>query len=72
MILRKCRLVLAYLHLFVRQVAQEQGNSCHRIPPVVALRIDDSSVAFPSNQGADFVHLRGHINFSHCGGVVSA
>ena len=71
-VLRKAGPVLADFHALVSHVAEEQGDSDHGVPAVVARRIDYPSVAFASDERSDLVHLRGDVHLSHRCGVPGA
>ena len=57
---------------FMRQLAEEEGDSDHGVAAVVGGRVDDASVALAADQRAHLVHLGRDIDLPHCGREVLA
>ena len=64
-VLRVGLLKLAHLHLLMGKITQEQGNTNHGVTAGVDGGIDDASVAFSADKGANLVHEGGDIHFTH-------
>ena len=47
-------------------MAQEESNADQRVASVVALGVNDTTVAFAANNGVHAFHLRYHVHFSYC------
>ena len=47
------------------KVTQEQGNAYHGVTAGVNGGIDDASVAFSADKGANLVHEGGHIDLTY-------
>ena len=61
---------LAHLHALLSQRREEQGDSHEGITTIVALGVDNATIAFTANHGAHLFHLRGHVHLAHGGSRV--
>ena len=68
-IVREAGTEFAHLAAFVSQTAQEEGDTNEGITTIMALWIDDSTIAFTTDDCVNILHLGSniHLAYSSCG-----
>ena len=56
---------LAHLATLMCQTAQEQGDTYQGITTIVALWIDDSTIALATDDSMNILHLGGHVDLTY-------
>ena len=54
----------------MREVGKEQRHADHRVTAIMDGRVDDTSVAFSSDQRAGLTHLSGDVDLTDSRGMI--
>ena len=70
LIVRECLVQFADSTAFLCKAREEEGNAYQSVAAVVAIGIDNTTVAFATDDGAHFFHLRGDVDLSDSSGMI--